>query len=319
MGLVELVYYRIKNKKFELFILFDTLLIVALGIISIALKNDVFFKIKPALIGVITCAIIGISAFTPGNLLLAMSKRYLKDVEINENQVQLMRKKMQVLFWLFLAYTLLVFYSVWFMSKEAWAFISGGLFYILFGLYFLMDYLKSWHNRRKLLKEEWLPLLNTKGEIMGKAPRSVCHSGKEYLHPVIHMHVINNRGEIYLQKRSMNKLIQPGNWDTAVGGHIAYGEKVETSLTREAYEEIGIRDFTPQLAVQYIWESALEREWVFCFITHYDGIMITNPQEVDEGRFWTIPDIRKNIGKNIFTPNFEEEFKKLFHSGNKVS
>lgn len=318
MGIIELIYYRIKNKKFESFILLDTLLIVVLGVISIWQKNDVFFKIKPALIGVVTCAIIGVSAFTPGNLLLTMSKRYMRDVEVTEIQIQMMRKKMKVLFWLFLAYTLLVFYSVWFMSKEAWAFISGGLFYIIFGIYFLIDLIKIWNNKRKLAKEEWLPLLNVRGEIIGKAPRSVCHSGKEYLHPVVHLHVLNNKGEIYLQKRSMNKLVQPGKWDTAVGGHVAFGEQIETSLVREAYEEIGIRDFTPQLAAQYIWESDIEREWVFCFVTNYNGPLTINPDEVDEGKFWPIADVRKNIGKQIFTPNFEEEFIKVFQSGEPV-
>lgn len=39
------------------------------------------------------------------------------------------------------------------------------------------------------------------------------------LHPVVH-HLFNFRGELYLQKRPEWKDIQPGRWDTAVGGHV---------------------------------------------------------------------------------------------------
>ncbi len=310
-GLVELAWYWFKDRKFDKFILFDTLLIVGLGVVSIVLENEVFFKLKPALIGVLMCAILGVSAFTPSNILLNMSKRYLKGMELNDQQYQQFRRNLKIMFWLFTGYTLLVFYSVWFMSKEAWAFISGGLFYILFGAYFLYEFARSYVRRRKQEPIEWLPLLNNKGEIIGKAPRSVCHSDKTLLHPVVHLHVINSKGEIYLQKRPMNKLVQPGKWDAAVGGHISYGEDVETSLEREAEEEIGIKDFKADLVARYIWESDVEREYVFCFMTRYNGNMKPNRTELADGRFWSRSEIKSNLGKDVFTPNFEEEYRRV--------
>lgn len=310
LGIIELTWYWIRYRKFDKFILFDTLLIVILGVVSIILENEVFFKIKPALIGVLMCAILGVSVFTPSNILLNMSRRYMKGMELNDMQYQQLQKNLRVLFWLFTAYTALVFYSVWFMSKEAWAFISGGLFYILFGVYFLFEVVKKHLKQKKLLNEEWLPLVNEKGEIIGKAPRSVCHSGKDYLHPVVHLHVINSKGDIYLQKRPMHK-IQPGKWDTAVGGHISFGEDIETGLKREAQEEIGITDFKAQLAANYIWESDIEREFVFCFITNYNGAITINKEELTDGKFWSKSEIKNALGKGIFTPNFEEEFKRV--------
>jgi isopentenyldiphosphate isomerase/intracellular septation protein A len=309
-GIIELIYYWVRDKKFDKFILLDTVLIILLGGVSIVLDNDVFFKLKPAFIGVLMCAVLGVSVFTPANFLLNMSKRYMKGIEFNDQQYQLMKKNMRGLFWLMIVYTALVFYSVWFLSKEAWAFISGGLFYILFGVYFVFEVIKNRILRKKLQQEEWLPLLNEKGEVIGKAPRSVCHSGKEYLHPVVHLHVINSKGEIYLQKRPMHK-IQPGKWDTAVGGHIAFGEDIETGLRREAQEEIGLTDFTPQLAANYIWESDIEREFVFCFITQYDGEISINKDELTDGKFWSPREIKNSMGMGIFTPNFEEEIKKI--------
>lgn len=310
-GVIELGWYWFKDRKFDTFILLDTLLIIVLGVISIMLENEVFFKIKPALIGVLMCVIIGLSVFTPSNFLMVMSRRYMKGVEFTDEQYLQMKRNMKVMFWLFVAYTALVFYSVWFMSKEAWAFISGGLFYILFGAYAIIEFVRLRIKKRAMSKEEWLPLVNEKGDVIGKAPRSVCHSSKEYLHPVVHLHVINRKGEFFLQLRPINKKVQPGKWDTSVGGHIAFGENLEASLQREALEELGIKDFKAELAGNYIWESDIERELVFCFITHYDGPIDTHKEELAGGRFWSRTEINENLGKNIFTPNFEEEYKKV--------
>jgi isopentenyldiphosphate isomerase len=131
------------------------------------------------------------------------------------------------------------------------------------------------------------------------------------LHPVVHLHVFNSRGELYLQKRPEWKDIQPGKWDTAVGGHIDLGESVDIALRREVSEEIGIEEFTPTLLRRYVFESKRERELVFAYKTVYDG-EIRPSAELDGGRFWSIEEIEANIGHDVFTPNFESEYKKLF-------
>ena len=162
------------------------------------------------------------------------------------------------------------------------------------------------------MKEEWFPLVNEMGETIGKATRKECHSGSKQLHPVIHLHIFNDAGELYLQKRSMTKDIQPGKWDTAVGGHIDYGETVEEALRREVREELGITAFTPQFITRYVFESAIEKELVNTFRTIYNGEIKPDTEELDGGRFWSLEEIKPNLGQNVFTPNFEQEFKRLF-------
>lgn len=155
--------------------------------------------------------------------------------------------------------------------------------------------------------EEILPLVNPGGEVIGSATRSCYHERPGILHPVVHLHVINSFGEIYLQKRSLRKDVFPGRWDAAVGGRITYGETLEGAIKREALEEIGITDFLPKFLAERTIDTAYESEYVHVFMTRYDRSMRYNPEELADGRFWCLHEIEKNIGKGVFTPNFEQD------------
>ena len=57
--------------------------------------------------------------------------------------------------------------------------------------------------------QEMFPLVDEQGNITGAATRGECHNGSKLLHPVIHLHVFNSKGELYMQKRPEWKDIQP--------------------------------------------------------------------------------------------------------------
>lgn len=89
------------------------------------------------------------------------------------------------------------------------------------------------------------------------------------------------------------------------------GESVEMALRREAEEELGLTGFTPERLPHYVFESDRERELVFPHRCTYDGD-IRPSAETDGGRFWSTTEIHEAMGKGIFTPNFESEYKRLF-------
>ena len=145
-------------------------------------------------------------------------------------------------------------------------------------------------------QQELFPIVDESGLVIGSATRGECHSGSKLLHPVVHLHVFNSKGDIYLQKRPEWKDIQPGKWDTAVGGHIDYGETPEEALHREVREELGITKFCPEQLDMYVFESQRERELVYVNRTTYDGEICPSAAELDGGRFWTMQEIHEGKG-----------------------
>lgn len=159
--------------------------------------------------------------------------------------------------------------------------------------------------------DEWLPVIDEYGTVIGRSAREYCHSGSRVLHPVVHLHIIDRFGRIFLQRRSESKTVQPGKWDTAVGGHVAYGEGIVEALYRESGEELGLTQYNPVYIDTYLYDSKDEREMVFVFAAVGSYKVKLNENEISEGRFWTVEEIDKAKGKGILTPNFESEFEKI--------
>lgn len=164
-------------------------------------------------------------------------------------------------------------------------------------------------------QRELFPVVDENGHVIGSISRGQAHDGTKILHPVVHLHLFNSQGQLFLQERPQWKDIQPGKWDTATGGHVDYGEEVADALTREVSEELGVTDFTPEFLGKYIFEGKRERELVYVYKTTYDGEVCPNPDELAGGRFFSREEILEKLGKEFFTPNFEDEYIKIF--GNK--
>ncbi|MEX2606220.1 MAG: NUDIX domain-containing protein [Kiritimatiellia bacterium] len=158
---------------------------------------------------------------------------------------------------------------------------------------------------------EMFDLVDSEGNRIGRAPRSECHGNPKLLHQAVHVFVVNRDGELFLQKRSLHKDVQPGKWDTSVGGHVDAGEEAEDAARRELGEELGIPDARPDFLYSYLWRSPLESELIRSYRLEHEGPFRLQPEELDDGRFWTLSEIEASLGSGSFTPNFEYEWPKI--------
>ena len=158
---------------------------------------------------------------------------------------------------------------------------------------------------------EWFDLVTPDGGVIGKALRSDVHGNPTMLHPVAHVHILNAKGEIFMQKRAPDKDLFPNSWDTAVGGHVNSGEPVSAAVYREAREELNITGAEFTFMFRYVMTNPHESELVHAYLYRSDGPFRFNPDEISDARFWSTGDIYDSLGKKIFTPNFEQEFARL--------
>jgi isopentenyl-diphosphate delta-isomerase type 1 len=154
---------------------------------------------------------------------------------------------------------------------------------------------------------ELLEVVDHDGKVIGLAERSELHRNPSLIHRVVHILIFNKKGELLLQKRSQKKDIAPGKWDTSVGGHVNPGEPDREAAEREMKEELGIGLYNMVFLYTYLFSNRRESELVSTFSFVYEGELRFNQEEIDEVRYWSLKEIRENIGKNIFSNHFEEE------------
>jgi len=168
-----------------------------------------------------------------------------------------------------------------------------------------------WRGGEATMHDEMLDIVNERGEVIGQATRREIHSDNSLLHRVVHLLLLNSRGEILLQKRSPSKDTAPGRWDTSVGGHVNRGEGIEEAVLRETREELLIDDCRPEFIYSYIHRNEMESELVHTFMAVYDGEPGYNPAEITEVRFWKPEEIHSLIDTGIFSNNFVDEFRRF--------
>lgn len=114
-------------------ILFDVGLIVVLGVLSIILKNDLFFKLKPAIIEVLMVALIIGFTFAPDSFIIKYLTRFTpKSMTLSEALLPQIKQ----MCWAMAIYTLLhagaVWYTAYHSSRKVWAVVSGPGYFLLF-------------------------------------------------------------------------------------------------------------------------------------------------------------------------------------------
>jgi transcription elongation factor GreB len=109
---------------------------------------------------------------------------------------------------------------------------------------------------------EFLPIVNERGNILGRAMYVELHKGNKMLHPAAHLYVMNGKGETTRRY-----------W-----WHVAFGDTPEKTLKRKMMETLGLSGVNPKLKRQYIREVKTERELVYVFTVVSEEDLPSTPE-----------------------------------------
>lgn len=146
--------------------------------------------------------------------------------------------------------------------------------------------------------DEVFDLVDEKDRVIGRVSRKDCHQNPDMIHRAVHVLVFNSKRELFLQKRSLLKDINPGMWGLSVSGHVDAGETYAQTAIRETKEEIGAF-----LSLKYLDTCFLklenESEFSAIFITEAEGPFELNSDEIEDGGFFSLDDIQNRLWDEI--------------------
>jgi 8-oxo-dGTP pyrophosphatase MutT (NUDIX family) len=131
--------------------------------------------------------------------------------------------------------------------------------------------------------EEIVQLVDRDNHEIGVISRKLMRE-QRLIHRACYILVFNAAGELFIQKRTLNKDIYPGYWDVAAGGVVLAGESYE-SATRELAEELGVRGGQLNFLFDQYYEDEDNRVWGRVFRCLSEGPFVLQVEEVESGQF----------------------------------
>ncbi|HEX2958933.1 MAG TPA: septation protein IspZ [Chitinispirillaceae bacterium] len=145
----QLLFFYLKTGGFDWFVLLDVGLIAGLGSISILLKNEMFFKVKPAIIEAATIIFMMVLIFSPDRFLLDYFGRMMpKGMALNPAAIGALKNMLLIMSGYIVVHIVAVLYTAKFSSRRMWAFVSGPGFYLLFIPIMAFVFLKKMGSRK---------------------------------------------------------------------------------------------------------------------------------------------------------------------------
>ena len=170
--------------------------------------------------------------------------------------------------------------------------------------------------RSRLADEEWWPIVNDQGKVVGSIQHFTSLNDKQnFLHPIARVHLID-KCMLFLQKKPGCDLYAPSLWDTAVSNHLLVGESIEGCIDRTFNDQYGLTAIKYVHLSNYIRKGVKENQYAYLFVSAQLSADTMKPStENVETKWWTLPQIEANFESGIFSDNFKLEYDILKRSG----
>jgi isopentenyl-diphosphate delta-isomerase type 1 len=158
--------------------------------------------------------------------------------------------------------------------------------------------------------EEFFDVVDRRDAVVGRAARREVHA-RGLMHRAVHVLVFDEKGRVFLQKRSMNKDVAPGTWDSSCSGHVDSGESYDAAAVRELGEELGLRIVSvPErfFRVEACGETGWEFVWVYRLV--HPGPFTLHPEEIESGAWFAPGEVIQLIATH--PDNFASSFRHIW-------
>jgi hypothetical protein len=164
---------------------------------------------------------------------------------------------------------------------------------------------------KKLNKEEWLPIVSEDGAVSGKIAKSIIKDMKSrYMHPVVRIALVYD-GKIYLQKRRMNYLLNPGMLDYPFEKYVLFEQDINTALKQCIQKTCGDVEIPLRFLLKYEFENKEVKRLILLYVSDIEDEALFNRLNLSDGKLWTQSQINDNMGTDIFSECFELEYEYL--------
>ena len=157
-------------------------------------------------------------------------------------------------------------------------------------------------------QDELFDLVDENDKIIGTVRRREANRNPKRIHRAVCILVFNKKGQLFLQKRSKTKDTYPGYWTISTSGHVRSGQTYRQAAVEELREELGVEQgFSLKRLGKSLMRYPHETEYETFYKTIYDGPMSLHPEEIAEGKFFTLNRkfFQTTLKKMKITPELE--------------
>lgn len=169
------------------------------------------------------------------------------------------------------------------------------------------------------MQEEKVILVNDKDEAIGLMPKMEAHQ-KGLLHRAFSVFVFNDKNELMLQQRALDKYHSPGLWTNTCCSHQREGETNIAAGKRRLQEEMG---FTTDLddTISFIYKAPFdngltEHEFDHILVGKYNDIPNLNPEEAASWKWMSLEGVAEDMQRHpgVYTAWFKIIFDKYYQT-----